>query len=729
MSQQNVSKLKELLFEREAQELDELRQRLDILSRDQHASSDVGLRERSALAQRMDDLAERTGSDAQLQRSVARVLDGAVRDAETVNHNELSQALAPMVRRTFRAELKSEVTQDELASTLYPKIGDMIRRFVASAMRDMMETINRRLEGGLTKNRFVLKLRSIATGRSMAELALADTQRFTVDELYLIRRGSGELINHWSRSRGHDDIAHGQGSNRDTVISAFLTAITSFAEEAFATDRSSLRSLDLDDHRIYLRASPVHLLAAKCSGTAATAVEQILDEELLTLLGAHQRTESTLTANDAKPSPSETARALERISADFSQRIEQRIGDSEADLRNDRGGLRPLKIMAVLFGLPLLLYAGWQTYRSFETRRVQALVNTALDGMPELSGYPVKADVAPGAGAIWVSGLVPSPQIRAELLARIRAAAPGVAVSETIGALPSTDVRSAVERAALQRAMDFAKRRLEALTPEFANSAAKVDAGPERAAIDSVVVASSEALSVLGAASTGADRASLNASLHRALERLRAALRQIGEFSGKTPAQSVAAAASLPATPEDSANDLAATADLLALQVSALEHARVVRPLERRNADLEARLDAMVKEVAALKIEPTPREALANFLKSHAIFFANGVEFRDPAQTKEIIDGIVQLARRTDLLVRVVGYTDESGDPKRNQTLSQQRAETVSEELVVRGLPRNRLVAVGRGTTMDVSPRSGSKTANRRVEFEVGFPGEEGGTP
>ena len=192
MSQQTVSKLKELLFDREARELDELRQQLDALSRHQHAGSEAELRERNALARRIDELAERTGGDAQLRRSVARVIDGAILDAEGVRHDELKKALAPMVRQTFQAEIKLEATQEDLASALYPKIGDMIRRFIASAMRDMMDTINRRLESGLTNNRFMLKLRSLTTGRSMAELALADTQHFTVDELHLIRRGSGE---------------------------------------------------------------------------------------------------------------------------------------------------------------------------------------------------------------------------------------------------------------------------------------------------------------------------------------------------------------------------------------------------------------------------------------------------------------------------------------------------------------------------------------------------------
>ena len=728
MSQQTVSKLKELLFDRESRELDELQKRLDILGRALEARTAAERLERETLAALVSELTERAGTDAQLQRSVARVIDGAIRDAEPVRYDELTQALAPMVRTTFRAEIKSDETQADLTRSLYPKMGDMIRRYIASAMRDMMENINRRLEGGLTNNRLILKLRSIATGRSMAELALADTQRFKVEELYLIRRGSGELIKHWSRTPDTDVAGHGQGSNRDTVISAFLTAITSFAEDAFAADRSSLRSLDLDDHRIYLRASPAHLLAAKCSGTPEAAIEGVLDSELLTLLDAHLGTETAPGSNGGRPAPADIARAHEKILGEFSERIEQRIDTAEADIRKARGSLRPLKIMAIVFGLPFALFAAWQGYIAYQTNRVQTAVDGTIASLTELSGYPVTARVEAGGNAVWVSGLVPSARVRTELLGRIQAAAPGVAVAETIGVLPVTDVRTAVETSALQRAMDGAQRRLAKLTPDLERSAAKLEPGPQRAAVEGAATAVAAASVAAGATIASGEAGSLNVRLHAAIERLRAAMRQIAENIEGGTAAPATAAAPLPPTPAESADELAATAERLAAQVAALEHVRIVQPLVQRNAELEQRLAAVNRRIDALKSE-TPREALANFLKANAVFFSNGIEYRDVQLTHTALAGVVQFALKADLLVRVVGYTDEAGDPKRNQVLSQQRADKVAEELVARGLPRKRIVSVGRGTSMDVAPRTGATSANRRVEFEIGFPGEEGGSP
>ena len=720
MTHQNVTKLKELLFDKESRELDALRHSLDAVSRNE-------ARERGELQRRIDELAERTGGDAQLQRSVARILDGALRDAEPEHHNALADALAPMVRRTFRAEIKTETTQEELTSALYPKIGEMIRRFMASAMRDMMETINRRLEGGLTNNRLVLKLRSVMSGRSMAELALADTQRFTVEELYLIRRGSGELIRRWSNTPDLRAIPQTAGaqdfnraSNRDTLISGFLTAITAFAEEAFANDKSSLRSLDLDDHRIYLRASPAHLLAAKCSGTAEAAVEQVLDSELLTLLGAHQKTEIMKGPDGKQPSAEATGRAHERILTDFSQHIEERIGAAEAEIKKSRGSLRPLKIMALMFGLPLLLYAGWQSFITYQTTELQRAVDAAVGELPELGGYPVKARVERGGHTIWVGGLVPTPAARTELLGRIKTAAPAAVMTETIGVLPATDVRGALQAESVRRSVDVAQRRLETLGPEFERTAIRFEPGPQRDAIEDA--ARTTAQSTLAIGQSGADQSVLLERLQEAIRRMRAATRQLAALAGASAGQSAANDVAIPSTAVASADELAVAAERMSAQIMALEQLRVVTPLERRNAELSARLDALIK-----RLEPAPRDALAAYLRTTAIFFSNGVEYRDASMTKEALDGVVRLAQQTDLLVRVVGYTDEAGDPKRNQALSQQRADKVTDDLVARGLPRARIVAVGRGTAMDVAPKVGVTSANRRVEFEIGFPGEEGG--
>ena len=400
MSQNGVVKLKELLFEKESKEI-------------------------GALTARLEDVIARAGTDASFRRSVAATLDGALRDAEAENHRPVADALAPLVVRTVRSEV--EASSDRLPAKLYPHIGVMVRDYVSSAIRDLMEDINRRLEDGLTRNRLMLRLRSWTTGRSMAELALAGTGRFEVDELHLIRRGSGELLVHWTRATPTPDAAtEAKAGNRDALFSGLLTAMTAFVEEVYEADKAHLRTIDFGAHTIYLRGSPLHLLAARCRGEAGAGIQTLLDEEFLLTL-----------QEESAGGPSGTPPDLAALAA----RLEAGIAKRQADHRKERGraGLKPLRALLWMIALALAGFLGWYGYVSYQTQTLQAAVDRVLTETPALKGYPARARVARGAERIEVSGLAPSGEIRSEIIARLREIAPGVTISEAIGVVPGAE--------------------------------------------------------------------------------------------------------------------------------------------------------------------------------------------------------------------------------------------------------------------------------------------------
>jgi outer membrane protein OmpA-like peptidoglycan-associated protein len=73
-----------------------------------------------------------------------------------------------------------------------------------------------------------------------------------------------------------------------------------------------------------------------------------------------------------------------------------------------------------------------------------------------------------------------------------------------------------------------------------------------------------------------------------------------------------------------------------------------------------------------------------------------------------------ELKARPTLKLRVAGHTDKIGEPQKNQTLSEQRAEAVKAYLVKAGVAAERISTIGYGDTQPLYPSPDAR--NRRVE-------------
>lgn len=79
------------------------------------------------------------------------------------------------------------------------------------------------------------------------------------------------------------------------------------------------------------------------------------------------------------------------------------------------------------------------------------------------------------------------------------------------------------------------------------------------------------------------------------------------------------------------------------------------------------------------------------------------------------------LIRYPNSLIDVYGHTDSTGSDAYNQTLSENRARTVANYLIARGVPAARIRSQGFGETMPVADNTSEagRTKNRRVEIKI----------
>jgi OmpA-OmpF porin, OOP family len=92
------------------------------------------------------------------------------------------------------------------------------------------------------------------------------------------------------------------------------------------------------------------------------------------------------------------------------------------------------------------------------------------------------------------------------------------------------------------------------------------------------------------------------------------------------------------------------------------------------------------------------------------------------ADSRTALDEIARtLKNQRNLSVEIVGHTDDAGNDGFNLLLSQQRAESVRQYLIGKGIAPERMVSIGMGETQPVAGNDTpeGRVANRRVEFKV----------
>lgn len=104
-----------------------------------------------------------------------------------------------------------------------------------------------------------------------------------------------------------------------------------------------------------------------------------------------------------------------------------------------------------------------------------------------------------------------------------------------------------------------------------------------------------------------------------------------------------------------------------------------------------------------------------------AIKFESGKATLKPESYK-ILDEVVAIMKEyDDYKVSVNGYTDNTGKPELNQTLSEQRAKVCADYLISKGIDASRVSSAGFGSSNPIADNKtpAGRALNRRTEFKL----------
>ena len=202
-------------------------------------------------------------------REVSRVLPDALQ--LRARDPQLMRALAPSVEDAITASVQRNPRA--LADALFPVIGPAIRKAVAHTFDAMIDSVNQTIERSVSWQALQWRWIAWRTGRPFAEVLIANTVEYRVEQVFLIHRESGLLLQH---------VAIDQRSGQDAdQISAMLTAITDFARDSFHVGGAdTLESMRVGDLAVTIAQGPHAILAAVVRGSIPQPVRASFDATL-----------------------------------------------------------------------------------------------------------------------------------------------------------------------------------------------------------------------------------------------------------------------------------------------------------------------------------------------------------------------------------------------------------------------------------------------------------------
>lgn len=134
-------------------------------------------------------------------------------------------------------------------------------------------------------------------------------------------------------------------------------------------------------------------------------------------------------------------------------------------------------------------------------------------------------------------------------------------------------------------------------------------------------------------------------------------------------------------------------------------------------------LDKRQKELNKVAETKKTEEGLLVKLKSELLFDTDKAELK-PAAIQQLSELGKILAKYKDDKINIGGFTDSTGSPEHNKTLSQNRADAVRNLLVQQGVEAGRTIVFGFGEDTPIAPNTTAdgRAKNRRVEVAIQIP-------
>ncbi len=278
-----------ILLAQEREQIEELRQQLNLLQQDVNTHLSALDRREQELEAALDAVRsvanENQFQSHQMETEIALLRRRAREDSEGIiaklapvlgdlmgrkirdSRDEMADALGPVMGEAIRVQIRD--SRQDMIDALYPVIGSTVERAVLEAVRDIQKNVDGRLRTTFSLKSASQTLIGRIRGVSASELAMREALPFNIRQIFLIQQETGLLMAH----EGDEDTADSD------LISAMLTAIRDFVRDSFGTDQDDqLDQVQYGNHRIIVQSGEAVYLAIVYQGVEPTGFHHQLRE-------------------------------------------------------------------------------------------------------------------------------------------------------------------------------------------------------------------------------------------------------------------------------------------------------------------------------------------------------------------------------------------------------------------------------------------------------------------
>lgn len=354
--------LKELLFDDETQEIKKLKSELSAL------------------------LKETQDPDLIIQR-LTPVIGELLKETISNSSDEISKVMAPIMGDAIKEQVKTQ--KNTIVDALYPVMGNMIAKFVSSALKDMLDEINSKVQDNLSMSAIKRKITARLKGVSESELLLQESQFGSIETIFLIHTASGLLM--WEGSQEEE------GNSEAEMVSAMLSAIRGFVNDWVAKNDEvfELNTIEYGDSKIYLEVAGSCYLAVVVRGEIRVKMQERITDALSALVESYGDDFSEFNGDTSLLN-------YEAIGA----RLKQLFYIDKST------NLKPKHISSLVLLFPILIIAGvaYLYYDNYNREYKEKLIMNQFYYTPELNLYRLNADIIDD--KVILSGIVPNERLK-----------------------------------------------------------------------------------------------------------------------------------------------------------------------------------------------------------------------------------------------------------------------------------------------------------------------------